>query len=145
MKYHDHLSLEDLWARILLGLDVLHDAVQCDSTAFSAIDLNALSRALAALRHEGPLAPTSADHIACALGILEEAIARESLGHRNVLDGPHDPENDVIGQVRSVPVLSKNGADLDRHLQRFGMLLAMRDLLAARVDAELQIASLKAA
>lgn len=145
MKYHDHLSLEDLWARILLGLDVMHDAVQCDTTAFSATELNTLSRALAALRHEGPLASAAANHIGSALGILEAAVARETLGHRNVFDGVHDPEAGAIGRVRSVPILSETGTDLDAHLVQFRMVLAMRDLLAARVDAELQIANLKAA
>ena len=145
MKYHDHLSLEDLWARILLGLDVMHDAVQHTAGALLPTDHLALLGALAALREEGPLASAAANHIACALGILEAAVARETLGHRNVFDGVHDPELGAIGQVRSVPILSEKGTDLDAHLAHFRMVLAMRDLLTARVDAELQIASLKAA
>ena len=145
MKYHDHLSLEELWARVLLGLDVLHDAIQCSAAALSATDHNALSLALAALRKVGPLAPTSANHICGALGILEDAIAREILGHQNIFDGIHDPEIGAIGSVKSVPILSEKGADLDGHLRNFRTVLVMRDLLAARVDAELQIARLKAA
>ena len=145
MKYHEHLSLEDLWTRILLGLDVMHDAVQRDITALSATNLNVLLRALSALRQEGPLAPTSVDHIGSALGILEEAVARKTMGHRNVFDGVHDPEDGAVGRVRSVPILSEAGTELDAHLAYFRRVLAMRDLLAARVDAELQIASLKAA
>ena len=44
-----------------------------------------------------------------------------------------------------MPILSETGTDFDAYLAQFRMVLAMRDLLAARVDAELQIASLKAA
>jgi len=62
-----------------------------------------------------------------------------------VFDGVHDPEAGAIGRVRSVPILSETGTDFDAYLAQFRMVLAMRDLLAARVDAELQIASLKAA
>ena len=145
MKYHDHLSLEELWARVLLGLDVLHDAVQCNAAALSATDHNALSLALAALRQAGPLAATSANHIGDALSILEDAVSRETLGHRNIFDGIHDPEIGAIGRVKSEPILSEKGAELDGHLRNFRMVLAMRELLAARVDAELQIAHLKAA
>lgn len=145
MKYHDHLSLKDLWARILLGLDVLHDAVQHNAEALLPTDYISLLDALAALREEGPLASEAANHIACVLGILEAGVARETLGHRNVFDGVHDPELGAIGRVRSMPILSEKGTDLDAHVAHFRMVLAIRDLLAARVDAELQIASLKAA
>ena len=145
MTYHDHLSLEELWARILLRLDLQHDALQCDGSDFSATDLTALSGALAALRGDGPLAPAAADHIACALDVLEEAVSRETLGHRNTFDGIDDPEVGAVGQVRSVPILSDRGAGLDRHLREFRQVLAMRDRLAARVDTARQIARLTAA
>ncbi len=145
MKYHDHLSLEELWARILLGLDVLHDEVQCNAAALSATDHNTLSLALVALRQEGPLASAATDHIGCALGILEDAVLYETLGQENIFDVIHDPEVGAIGRVETVPILSEKGAELETHLRNFRIVLAMRDLLAARVDAELQITRLKAA
>lgn len=106
--------------------------------------INTLSRALADLRREGPLSGTAADDIGCIHEILDEAFARETLGYRNVFDGTNDPDFGVIGQVRSVPILSDKDGCLDILLQQFRTALAMRDLLAARVDAELQIARLKA-
>ena len=88
---------------------------------------------------------TPASHIGGALGILEEAVSRETLGHRDMFDGTHDAEIGAIGRVKSVPLLSEKGAGLDRHLRNIRSVLAMRDLLAARVDTEIQIACLKAA
>lgn len=145
MKYHDHLSLEEIWARVLLEFDVLHDAVQSNTADLSATDHKALLLALAALRQAGPLAPTSSNHIGDALSILENAVSRETLGHQNIFDGIHDPEIGAIGRVKSEPILSEKGAELDVHLRNFRTVLAMCDLLTARVDAELQIAHLKAA
>lgn len=68
-----------------------------------------------------------------------------TLGFRNVFDGTNDPNHGAIGRVLTVPVLSKKGAALDALQLRFRKILAMRDLLAARVDAGYQMARLKAA
>lgn len=145
MKYHDQLTLTELWTCALQELDTLHEEVQRTDAGLSATDLNTLSRALAALRQEGPLSSSATDSIGWIQAFLDAAIARETLGHQNVFDGTNDPELGAIGRVRSAPILSDNGRGLDLLLQRFKKVLAMRDLLAARVDAELQIARLKTA
>ncbi|MFD2739796.1 hypothetical protein ACFSUD_09470 [Sulfitobacter aestuarii] len=144
MKYHDHLSIQELWALILLGLDVLHDAVQSSGQILSATDHTTLSGSLAALREEGPIGPGASNHIGQAANILEAAVCRETLGHQNVFDGTHDPELGAVGQVKSAPILSSSGAELESLLRHFRQLLAMRELLTARVDSELQLARLKA-
>lgn len=145
MKYHDQLTLTELWTRALQELDALHEEAQRTDVGLSATDLNTLSRALAALRQDGPLSSSAIDSIGWIQAFLDAAIVRETLGHQNVFDGKNDPELGAIGRVRSAPILSKNGRCLDLLLQRFKKVLAMRDILAARVDAELQIARLKAA
>lgn len=144
MKYHDHLSIQELWARILLGLDVLHDAVQSSGPILSAKDHTTLLGSLAALREEGPIGPGASNHIGQAASILEAAVCRETLGHQNVFDGTHDPELGAIGHVKSAPILSTTGTELENLLRHFRQLLAMRELLAARIDSELQVARLKA-
>lgn len=145
MKYHDQLTLTELWTRVLQELDTLHEEAQRTDAGLSATDLNTLSRALATLRQEGPLSSSATDSIGWIQPFLDAAITRETLGHQEVFDGTNDPELGAIGRVRSAPVLTENGRCLDLLRQRFEKVLAMRDLLAARVDAELQIARLKAA
>lgn len=144
MKYFAQLSLEKLWARTLQEIDFLHDEAQCNDAEMSATDLNTLSKALSTLRRHGPLSDPAAREIDRIEELLHAAIARETLGFRNAFDGTNDPDHGAIGRVLALPVLSKKGAALDTLQQRFRKILAMRDLLAARVDAGCQMARLKA-
>ncbi|WP_043774402.1 hypothetical protein, partial [Roseivivax isoporae] len=127
------------------SLDVLHDQVQRNDAELAATDLNTVLQALSALRHHGPLSETTAKEIACIEDLLDQAITQETLGHRNVFDGTDDPELGAVGRVCAVPVLSETGAARDRLRQGFRQILAMRDLLAARVDAALMMNGTKAA
>ena len=145
MKYFSQLSLEDLWVRTLQEIDFLHDDAQRDDAEMSATDLNTLSKALSTLRKHGPLSDPAAGEIGRIEDLLLDAIAQETLGFRNVFDGTDDPDHGAVGRVLTVPVLSKKGAALDTLQQRFRKILAMRGLLAARVDAGCQMARLKAA
>lgn len=145
MKYVDQLSLRELWTRTLQGIDFLHDDVQRNDAGMSASDLNTLSKALSALRRYGPLSELAADEIGCIEDLLVDAIAQETVGFRNIFDGTNDPDHGAIGRVLAVPVLSRKGVALDALQQRFQTILAMRDLLAARVDAGHQMARLSAA
>jgi len=145
MKYVDQLSLRDLWTRTLQGLDFLHDDVQRNDAGMSASDLNTLSKALCILRSDGPLSDAAAREIGRIEDLLVDVIARETLGFRNIFDGTEDPEQGAVGRVLAVPVLSRKGVALDALQQRFRTILAMRDLLAARVDAGHQMARLGAA
>ncbi len=142
MKYFAQLSLDHLWARTLQEIDFLHDEAQRNDAEMSAPDLNILSKALRDLRNDGPLSDQVAGEIGRIEDLLYEAVARETLGFRNVFDGTDDPDHGAIGRVLEVPILSKNGAALDALQQRFRKILAMRDLLAARVDAGCQMARL---
>ncbi|WP_155805592.1 hypothetical protein [Phaeobacter inhibens] len=54
------------------------------------------------------------------------------------------PKLGAIGHVKSAPILSTTGTELENLLRHFRQLLAMRELLAARIDSELQVARLKA-
>lgn len=144
MKYFSQLTVEDLWAQTLREIDILHDEAQHNGAEISATDLNTLSKELSALRRGGPLSDSAADEIGRIEELLHEAIARETLGVRNVFDGTNDPEYGAIGRVRTVPVLSKEGAAIDALLQRFRMILTLRDMLAARLDAGRQMARLVA-
>lgn len=145
MKYFAQLSLEDLWTRTLQEIGFLHDEAQRNDAKMAATDLNTLSKALTSLRKDGPLSELAAGEIGHIEDLLLDAIAQETLGFRNVFDGTNDPDHGAIGRVLAVPVLSKKGAALDTLQQRFRKILAMRDLLAARVDAGCQMARLKAA
>jgi hypothetical protein len=145
MKYFDQLTLEELWTRTLREIDILHDEAQRNDAEMSATDLNTLSKELSTLRQGGPLSDAAADEIGRIEELLHDAIVRETVGTRNVFDGTNDPEYGAIGRVRAVPVLSEQGACLDALLQRFRRIVAMRDLLAARIDAGRQITHMKAA
>lgn len=145
MKYFDQLSLRDLWVRTLQEIDFLYDAAQCNDADMPATDLNTLSKALSTLRKHGPLSDPAAGEIDRIEELLHAAIARETLGFRNAFDGTNDPDHGAIGRVLALPVLSKKGAALDTLQQRVRKILAMRDLLAAKVDARCQMARLSAA
>lgn len=144
MKYIAQLSLKDLWARTLQEIDFLYDEAQRNDAEMSATDLNTLSKALSTLRTDGPLSDLAAGEIGRIEDLLSHAIAQETLGFRNLFDGTNDADHGAIGRVLTVPVLSKKGAALDDLRQHFRKIRAMRDLLAARVDAGCQLARLKA-
>jgi len=137
MKNFDRMTDKELCTRILRGLDVLHDQVQRNDAELAATDLNTVLQALSALRRHGPLSDAAAKEIGYIEDLLDEAVTQETLGHRNVFDGTDDPELGAVGRVCSVPVLSETGAARDRLQQGFRQILAMRDLLVARVDAVL--------
>ncbi|WP_108483888.1 hypothetical protein [Oceaniglobus ichthyenteri] len=145
MKYFTQLSLEELWVRTLQEIDFLYNAAQCNDAEMSATDLNTLSKALSSLREHGPLSDLAADEISRIEDLLIDAITRETLGFRSVFDGTNDPDHGAIGRVLALPVLSEKGAALDTLQQRFRKILAMRGLLAAKVDAACQMARLKSA
>ncbi len=145
MKYFDRMTDKELCTRILRGLDVLHEQVQRNDAELAATDLNTVLQALSALRLHGPLSEASAKEIGCIEDLLDQAMTQETLGHRNVFDGTDDPELGAVGRVCAVPVLSETGAARDRLRQGFRQILAMRDLLAARVDAALMMNGTKAA
>lgn len=145
MKYFDRMTDKELCTRILRGLDVLHDQVQRNDAELAATDLNTVLQALSALRRHGPLSEAAAKYIGCIEDLLDQAIAEETLGLRNVFDGTDDPELGAVGRVSAVPILSETGAARDRLRRGFRQILAMRDLLAARVDAALMMNSTKAA
>ncbi|WP_322865310.1 hypothetical protein U5922_003340 [Aquicoccus sp. G2-2] len=145
MKYFTQLSLEELWVRTLQEIDFLHDEAQSNDAEISATDINTLSRTLSALRKNGPLSDQAAGEIGRIEDLLLNAITQETLGTRNIFDGTEDPDHGAVGRVLVVPVLSRKGAALDALQQRFRTILAMRDLLAARVDAACHLARLRAA
>ena len=145
MKYFAQLSLEELWARTLQEIDFLHDDAQRNEAEMSTTDLNTLSKAPSTLRKHGPLSDPAAGEIGHIEDLLSHAIAQETLGFRNAFDGTNDPDHGAIGRVLALPILSKKGATLDALQQRFRKILAMRDLLAARVDAGRQMARLSVA
>lgn len=145
MKYYNQLTLEELLAKTLLELDFLHEEVDRNDAGLQATSLNTLLRALGELRQDGPLSQTGAEAIRLVHSILDAAIAEETLGHRNVFDGTNDPDLGAIGRVTVVPILSHRGECLRVIRTHFRKILAMRELLAARIDAEAQIARCKAA
>ncbi|WP_417587217.1 hypothetical protein [Pararhodobacter oceanensis] len=145
MKYVAQLNLRDLWTRTLQEIDFLHDEAQRNDAGMCAPDLNTLSNTLSALRKDGPLSDLATSEIGQIEVLLHAAVARETLGTRNIFDGTNDPELGAIGRVLTVPILSTKGAALDALQQRFRTFQAMRNLLAARVDAEQQMARLNAA
>lgn len=145
MKYFNRMTDKELCTRILRGLDVLHDQVQRNDAELAASDLNEILQALSALRRHGPLSAAAAKEIGCIEDLLDQAITQETLGLRNVFDGTEDPELGAVGRVCSVPVLSETGAARDRLRRGFRQILAMRDLLAARIDAALMMNGTKAA
>ncbi|WP_040604051.1 hypothetical protein [Sagittula stellata] len=147
MKYFDRMTDKELCTRILRGLDVLHEQVQRNDAELAATDLNTILQALSVLRRHGPLseAAAAAKEIGCIEDLLDQAIAHQTLGLRNVFDGTDDPELGAVGRVSAVPILSETGAARDRLRRGFRQILAMRDLLAARIDAALMMNSTKAA
>lgn len=145
MKYFDRMTDKELCTRILQGHDILHEQVQRNDAELGATDLNTILQALSALRRHGPLSEAAAKEIGCIEDLLDQAIAQETLGLRNVFDGRDDPELGAVGRVCAVPVLSETGAARDRLRRGFRQILAMRDLLAARIDAALMINGTKAA
>ncbi|MFG6589054.1 hypothetical protein [Sulfitobacter sp.] len=145
MKYFAQLSLKDLWTQTLREIDLMYDSAQCNDAEMSATALNTLSKALSTLRKDGPLSDQAAGEIGCIEELLHAAIARETLGFRNIFDGTNDEDHGAIGRILTVPVLSETGAALDALRLQFRKILAMRDLLAARVDAECQMARLRPA
>lgn len=145
MKYCEQLTLEEIWTRTLREIDIMYDEVQRNDAEISATNINSLLKALSALRWEGPLSNAAAGEISCIEELLHDLIARETLGVRSVFDGTNDPDFGAIGRVLQVPLLSEKGACFDALLHRFRTILAMRDLLTARIDAGRQIAEIRAA
>jgi hypothetical protein len=145
MKYFDRMTDKELCTRILRGLDVLHDQVQRNDADLTTTDLNAILQAISALRRHGPLSEAAAKEIGCIEDLLDQAITQVTLGFRNIFDGTDDPELGAVGRVSAVPILSETGAARDRLRRGFRQILAMRDLLAARIDAALIMNSTKAA
>ena len=145
MKYYNQLTLEDLLAKTLLELDLLYEEIDRNVAGLQATSLNTLLRALVDLRQDGPLSQTAAEAIRLVHNILDASIAGETLGHRNAFDGTNDPDLGAIGRVTVVPILSHRGECLRVIRTHFRKILAMRELLAARIDAEAQIARCKAA
>jgi hypothetical protein len=145
MKYFSKLTLEELWTQTLREIDIMHDEAQPNDADMSATDLNTLSKALSALRREGPLSDAAAGQIGCIEDLLIDAISGETLGVQNVFEGTNDPDYGAIGPVREVSILSEKGTRLNTMLCRFKKIIVLRDLLAARIDAERQITHIKAA
>ena len=142
--YHE-MQTAALWARTLLDLEYLYDAVQVDDAGFSATDLNTASGALVSLRQDGPFSPTALEDMDSVQAILEDAITRETLGFRNTFDGIFDPEYGDIGCVIQIPILSDHGKRAEMLMHDLLSIKAMREALRARIDAEFQIATLRAA
>lgn len=145
MKYYNQLTLEELLAKTLLELDSLHEELDRNEAGLHATSLNTLLRALIDLRRDGPLSQTAEEAIQLVDDILGAAIAQETLGHRNAFDGTNDPDLGAIGRVTVVPILSHRGERFSTIMSRFRRILAMRELLAARIDAEAQIARCRVA
>lgn len=145
MKYFDRMTNKELCTRILRGLDVLHDQVQRNDAELAATDLNTVLQALSALRRQGPLSEAAAKEIGCIEDLLDLAITQEILGFQNFFDGTDDPERGAVGRVSAVPILSETGAARDRLRRGFRQILAMRDLLVARIDAALMMKGTEAA
>ncbi|MDN5787836.1 hypothetical protein [Pseudorhodobacter sp.] len=145
MKYYNQLTLEELLAKTLLELDLLHEEVDRNVAGLQATGLNTLLRALVDLRQDGPLSQTAAEAIRLVHSIFDPVIAGETLGHRNAFDGMNDPDLGASGRVAVVPILSHRGEILIVIRAHFRKILAMRELLAARIDAESQIARCRAA
>jgi hypothetical protein len=145
MKYFNNLPTNEIWVGTLVELGHLYDAVQRNDAGLSATSLISLSRALFSLSQEGPLSETATEDFVCIQEVLEEVITQETLGFRNVFDGVFDPEFGDIGQIRQIPFLSDKGSRADLLMRDVKKIMAMRDLLSARTDADRQIARLKAA
>lgn len=144
MKYFNRMTDKELCTRMLRGLDVLHEQVQRNDAELGATDLNTVLQALSALRRNGPLSEAAAKEIGCIEDLLDQAVTQETLGFRNIFDGTDDPELGAVGRVCAVPVLSETGAARDRLRRGFRHILAMRDLLVARIDAALMMKGTKA-
>ena len=142
--YHD-LNTTALWVKTLLDLDHLYDAIQIDDAGLSATDLNTASGTLASLRQDGPFSQTALEDLDCLEAIIADAIQRETLGFRSEFDGICDPEYGDIGQVIQVPIQSHKGKRAEILMQDLQSIKSMRDVLRARLDAELQMARLQAA
>lgn len=143
MPSFKNLSLEELWTQTLLEIDILHDRVDCNKQGLSATERNAVARSLIDLRTEGPLSEEADDHVGRIETHLTDAVDRETLGFRNVFDGYDDPELGSVGTVISVPVLSDNGRTVDELRQALRVIVRMRGLISARIDARRQIAQLQ--
>lgn len=144
MKYFEHLSLEELWTRMLQAIDYLHAQTEQTETGLSATERNTLLQSLAILRSDGPLVDGAEGHMSRIEAVLRAALDRETLGVRNVFDGHDDPDLGSVGTIRQVSILSKQGRALDGLLQGYLMISAMRALIAARIDANRQMVCLKA-
>lgn len=144
MKYFEHLSLEELWTRMLQAIDHLHAQAEQTETGLSATERNTLLQSLSSLRGDGPLAGGAEGQMERIEAVLRDAVDRETLGVRNAFDGHDDPDLGSIGTIRQIPVLSDKGRAVDRLLRDFLMISAMRALLMARVDANRQMVCLKA-
>lgn len=101
-----------------------------------------MTRSLIGLRTEGPLSEESDDHVGRIETHLTDAVDRETLGFRNVFDGYDDPELGSVGTVISVPVLSEHGRPVDKLRQAFRVIVRMRGLISARIDARRHLAHL---
>lgn len=145
MKYFERMTDKELCTQFLRRFDALHDKAQRNDADLPATEINTMLQALTALRQHGPLSEIAAKEIGCIEDLLDQAITQETIGFRNVFDGTDDPELGAVGHVYAVAVLSETGAVLDGLRQDFRQVLAMRELLAARVDADLMMNGAKAA
>ncbi|MDD9708416.1 hypothetical protein PVW53_12930 [Seohaeicola sp. SP36] len=145
MKYLTNLPTNEIWVETLLELGHLYDAVQRNDAGLSATSLISLSRALVSLGEEGPLSATATEDFDCIQEVLDDVITQETLGFRNVFDGIFDPELGDIGEIRQIPILSDKGSLADLLMRDVKKIMAMRDLLKARIETDRQISGLKAA
>lgn len=143
MPSFKHLSLEELWTQTLQDLDTFHNQVDRNRNGLSATERNTVMQSLASLRFQGPLSDDADDHFGRIETVLTDAVDRETLGSRNVFDGYDDPELGSVGTVISVPVLSEHGRAVDELQQAFRVIVRMRGLISARIDARHQIAQLQ--
>lgn len=67
---------------------------------------------------------------------LSDAIVAETVGHRMVFDGHHDPEAGDVGIVREIPVLSERGDTLRQVMVLLEALLAACEAARDRLRAE---------
>lgn len=141
-KQHQDFSVVELWAEFLLGLQFLSDELDQSSEAWPAEEFSEVEKMLSDLRTGGPFCDIAGGTIALLQSAFEEALDTQTLGYQNRFDGIHDPDVGDVGSIVEERILTPQGARVQSNLDRFQALLRMRSLLAARLDADQQMAVL---
>lgn len=144
LKQYQDLSIVELWAEFLLGLQFLSEDFDKTSESWPAAELSELQELLSELREGGPFGDRADERMARCRDALEESIERQTLGLHRIFDGVHDPDLGDVGRVIEERILTPLGEAMRAHLEEFRKLAAMRGLLAARIDADRQLGALAA-